>query len=224
MGRRKAKKSDDKDDAGSSLDRTYESRMRKHEAGIEEKWGTGLIGKTAKILAEEPQHAKAFRTGAEGERRVAATIKKRIKRDHLALHNRTYPNKKGDIDHIVITTSGVWVIDSKKYGGKIEVKRPMFDDERLMIKGRNQTKLVAGVRKQCEAVKAALAEHGLRRVPVHGLLCFVDGEFALPGTDVIDGISICGPKGMARTVNKDKGAGIDLSVVAAALDAAFPPA
>lgn len=117
MRRKRGVRSDDPKQAGASLRRTAGSQIAKRDEQIAAEHGTGIKGKHHKRFAEEPAQAKAFRTGAEGERAVARTLNKKVKGKHVLPHNQTHPNRRGDIDHIAITPAGVWVVDSKKYAG-----------------------------------------------------------------------------------------------------------
>ena len=47
--------------------------------------------------------------------------------------------------HLAVVPSGVYVIDAKRYKGKIEVRKLFFGDAKLVIGGRDKTKLIAGV-------------------------------------------------------------------------------
>lgn len=71
------------------------------------------------------------------------------------------PRTRGNIDHIAIAASGVWVIDAKKYKGKMERrdKGSFFkNDYRLYVNGRDQSKRVEGMAWQRDAVAAALQD------------------------------------------------------------------
>jgi hypothetical protein len=50
----------------------------------------------------------------------------------------------------------VWVIGSKKYKGKVEVRRPLFGDARLMIDRRDRSKLADGLARQVVAAELPL--------------------------------------------------------------------
>ncbi len=39
------------------------------------------------------------------------------------MHDRRIPRSKANIDHIVVTPGGVWVIDTKRYVGRAPEKR-----------------------------------------------------------------------------------------------------
>ena len=64
-------------------------------------------------------------------------------------------------------------------------------DIRLVVNGRDRTKLVDGVHRQRAQVRDAIAGTAFADAPVHGALCFVDSEwpwFAKPKT--VDGIVV----------------------------------
>jgi hypothetical protein len=52
-----------------------------------------------------------------------------------------------NIDHIAVAPSGVYVIDCKRYKGKMEVAEPLFGEAKLKINGRDRTKLIDGLQK-----------------------------------------------------------------------------
>ena len=67
-----------------------------------------------------------------------------------------------NIDHIAIAPTGVWVIDTKRYKGKVDVVKPWFREPRLTVARRDQTRLVVGLVKPVDLVKAAMARVGGR--------------------------------------------------------------
>jgi hypothetical protein len=71
------------------------------------------------------------------------------------LHNRRMPRGRGDIDHIAVTPSGVFVIDTKDWGGTVRVASPLLGTPQLLVGGRDRTKLVDGLDRQVAAVRAA---------------------------------------------------------------------
>ena len=96
------------------------------------------------------------------------------------LHDRCIPGTRANIDHIVISPAGVFVIDTKNWSGRVEQRDVggwFKTDLRLYVGGRDRTKRIAGMNGQLEAVKHALAARaGWREVPVTGALCFVSSE------------------------------------------------
>jgi hypothetical protein len=103
------------------------------------------------------------------------------------------PKSRANIDHIAIAPSGVFVIDAKRYRGKIEVRKSLFGDARLVIRGRDKTKLVEGLKRQVDAVRAGLALVE-QDVPVGGCFCFInpDGQAGGSGIPLFRTLSIDG--------------------------------
>jgi hypothetical protein len=63
--------------------------------------------------------ARAWRRGAAGERRTARLLR-RLERDgYTSLHDLAVPGSAANIDHLVIGPSGVFVVDSKQYTGRV---------------------------------------------------------------------------------------------------------
>lgn len=165
--------------AGVSARQEFERRHAKHERQIEQKWGTGRIGKVAKFLSDDPQTTKAWASGAKGEERVAKILHDRLDASAVLLHDRKVPGTRGNIDHLAVARTGVWIIDAKRYTGKVErrdVGGFFKSDWRLYVGGRDRTKAVIGLEWQLEAVRSALGEED---VPVHCALSFVDAEWPL---------------------------------------------
>jgi hypothetical protein len=140
-----------------------------------------------RLLSDE----RNWRTGAQGEQDLASALAQRCP-GVVLLNDRQGPRSGGNIDHIAVAPSGVYVIDCKRYRGKIEIRRPLFGKEQLIIKGRERTALVESLDWQVAHVKAALGV--AEAVPVHGCLCFVapDGFLADSGLPVLGTLTVHG--------------------------------
>jgi Nuclease-related domain len=64
--------------------------------------------------------ARAWRTGARGERRTARRLRRLVRRGYVVFHDLGMPGSRANIDHLLIGPSGVFVIDSKQYSGRVE--------------------------------------------------------------------------------------------------------
>jgi hypothetical protein len=157
---------------GASARREYERRQAKREAATRERHPR--LGNLLLRFQSPPSSEVAWDTGATGEEALAARLAKRCP-DAIVLHDRRMPRSRANIDHLAVAASGVYVIDAKRYKGKIEVRKPFFGEPRLLIAGRDQTKLVEGLTRQREAVRAALAE-AAPATPVHACFCFLSPE------------------------------------------------
>ncbi len=141
------------------------------------------------------------------------------------------PHSQANIDHIAVAASGVYVIDTKRYHGKIKVRKPLSSNEALIIAGRDRTKLVEGLGSQVAAVQAALSTVA-PNVPVRGCLCFVppDGFMADSGLPVLSTPKIRGyplyyPRRLARRLNRRGRVTPDQArVIHSDLVQRFPPA
>lgn len=166
--------------AGGSAQAEYERRHRQREARLEAKWGR--FAGVAKFLSDDPQSTMAWARGAEGERRLAAHLARELGDRAVFLHDRKVG--RANIDHLIVASSGVWVVDAKNYTGRVEYRnvagwlsRP---DNRIYVGGRDKTKLAAGLEWQVTAVRRALGELD---VAIHPALCFTSsdwGWFAKP--------------------------------------------
>jgi hypothetical protein len=166
--------------AGGSARREYERRMAKREDSVRARWGNRLGG-VVLALTVEPQSTRAWATGSIGEQRLAAAISEL--EGIIALHDRKVRGTRGNIDHLVIAPSGVFVIDAKRVRGQLHIRTvgPFWRSEpRLFAGGRDISKLADGLHWQVDAVKAVLAR-GSIAAPVTPVLCFVDGEWPLFG-------------------------------------------
>ena len=150
--------------AGAGPQREYERRSVKRNERIEQKWGR--LAPVARFHSDEPQHTAAFGKGADGERRLASHLEREVGDGAIFLHSRKIPN--GDIDHLAIAPSGIYVIDAKNYTGRIEARNVgnwRTVDRRLYVGGRDKSKLLEGkplsfgpvsclwAKKLCELIK-----------------------------------------------------------------------
>lgn len=183
---------------GASARAEYERRRAKREQKLEATWGDGHLGKLAKKLSDDPRSTASWAKGAEGEVKVAQVLHKRIGNRAVILHDRSLPGTRANVDHLVIAPNGVWVIDSKRYRGKVErrdVGRMFRRDERLFVGGRDRSNLVEGMSWQVEAVRMALGDASL---PMHACLTFVGAEWSLFAKPFqLDGVWITWPKKLA---------------------------
>jgi hypothetical protein len=117
-------------------------------------------------------------TGAGSDLGVAEIFFQTLGEQAILLHNRSVPRANGAIDHLVVARSGVWIIDAKRFDGKVEsrkVGRWPRRDVHLYVGGLDRTKTVSGLQWQRDAVGLALGD---RDIPVHGALTFVGADWA----------------------------------------------
>lgn len=208
-------------DPGASARREHERRRRRREAQTRARHPH--IGGLLLALGEPPAHERTWATGAEGERMVAEALARRCP-DVAVLHDRALAQGRANIDHIAIAPTGVWVIDTKRYKGTIKVAGPLFGSPRLIIAGRDETKLVAGLRGQVAAVREQVAAI-LPGTTVHGAFCFVEGDLAGWRTQSIDGLPLLYRRSLVKRLKADGALGTaSIAALREALAICFPPA
>jgi hypothetical protein len=163
--------------AGASARREYQRRHDRREKRIDQKWGR-LAG-VVKFVSDDPQSTTAWAKGSEGERRLAAHLERALGDRAVLLNDRKVPGTRGNIDHLAIASSGVWVIDAKNYAGMVEhrdVGGWFRSDLRIYVGGRDRTTIADGMGWQLDAVRTELAGTA---VPVRGAVCFIEAEWKL---------------------------------------------
>ena len=210
--------------AGASAAREYERRKAKREERIRARHPK--LGGLILALSDDPQSTKAWESGRKGEVTLGARLDEQTSEALLVLHDRRIPGTKANIDHIVVTAGGVFVVDAKRYVDKrpelrVEggILRPRV--EKLVVGGRDRTKLVDGVLSQVERVRAVLGDED---VPVAGVLCFVEADWPLVGAFFSTrGVRVVSPRRLSKIL-AESGGGVDVASVRDRVAAAFLPA
>lgn len=126
-------------EAGASARREHERRKAIRESAVRERHPR--LGGVILALQDAPQHETSWGQGASGEKLVAQALAKRCS-DVAVLRDRRIPGSRANIDHIAVAATGVWVIDTKRYRGKLQIAKSLFGKPTLRIAGRDKTKLV----------------------------------------------------------------------------------
>lgn len=184
---------------GASAAHEYQRRHDNRQARLDQRFGAfaGIV----KFLVDDPQSTKAWAKGSSGERELAESLSRRIGDRAVLLHDRKVPKSSANIDHLAIASSGIWVIDAKKYQGKLSrVDKGGWRtiDYHVLVGGRDQTKLVPSMHKQGSIVRHALGDSDIE---IHLALCFIGAEwdfFLKPFK--IDGVWIIYPKMLAELI------------------------
>jgi hypothetical protein len=143
----------------------------------------------------------------------------------IALHKRRMQNGRGDIDHIAIAPTGIYVIDTKDWKGKVEIVRPWFGAPKLLINRRDCTKLLDGLERQIAAVRAVLDREGGGATPTQGALCFTRADLPWLQTQELRGHLLLYGKALAKRLNAEGPLdAVEIERVARELAAALPAA
>ena len=178
---------------GASARRKFERHHARREEQIRGKHKR--LGGLILALSDDPQSTRAWGVGAIGEERLGARLNELAGDSMRVLHDRGIPRSAANIDHLSITPMGVLVIDAKRYKGRprlvVEGGLIRTRVEKLVVDGRDRTKLVDGALKQVEVVRGLVGVD----VPVRGVLCFVDSDWPLiGGAFTTRGVEVLRPK------------------------------
>jgi hypothetical protein len=111
------------------------------------------------------------------------------------------PLGRGNIDHIAVAPTGIYVIDAKAHSGTVRIDKPLFGATTLRIAGRDHTKLIDGLDRQVAAVRTALHGSDHADVGVHGVLCFTNAELPILRTLTMRGHRLLYRKALAKQLN-----------------------
>jgi hypothetical protein len=212
--------------------REYERRMDHRDDRVRAR--LPRLGPLLLAVFDESQTTRAFKQGAEGERRAVKRLLESGGDDVHFLVNRKlgHGRRDGDIDVVAISSMGVWVIDVKRYADAkvgIEKRGGLFSErtEHLLVRGRDSDHLLLGMEKQVAAVNSVLSRDEFpAETPVLPVLCFVDAQLPLVGQLTVRDIRVLGPKRLSKLIRASVGSlnPADIDRVAKELDAALPPA
>jgi hypothetical protein len=126
--------------------------------------------------------------------------------DSVVFHDRTVPRTRGTIDHLIVATSGVWVVTARSHVGRVGLpdrRRWMADHLHLYVGGHDRTRIVDGLTWQAKGVHAHLASIDVRDVPVHAVLCFTNTDWGLyAGRSRVDGATITWPNRLIQRIRQ----------------------
>lgn len=162
-------------------------RILRSQAGV-----TAIHGEAAGSLKTEKMRIRKSNRdkGVIGELGVAKDL------DYLAgeygltaLHDLSIPGTKANIDHILITRKIVYVIDAKNYTGIVKVAPNKAGKKTLRVGGRDQSLLVAKLKKYAEAVTEYLDSEGVS-IKVIPVLAFYQAKFHDDSAVTVDGVTV----------------------------------
>jgi hypothetical protein len=192
----------DRGEAGGSAAREWKRRHEKRESQIRSRYGK--LGGLVLAFSEDPHSTNAWAYGANGERALGRVLDPLREEGMGVLHDRRIPGSRANIDHIVVAPYGVFVIDAKNYKGKVERRdRGGFfsTDYRLYVGNRDKSALIAGMRKQAEAVRKALNAPP-EEIPIIQTICFVAADWSLFARPIqFDAVQVLWPSALAKQLH-----------------------
>jgi hypothetical protein len=142
---------------------------------------------------------------ADADRRARSRLQFIESRGVIVLNDRREPGSKSSIKLIAVSSSGVFVIDTKNYKGLVHTKRlgPLgnLGTPELHVGRRNCTTSVEQVARQMKVVRDALQSTSWgSEVPVHGMLCLTRADWGFASAIEISDVWVGWPKLMAGRV------------------------
>jgi len=138
-----------------------------------------------------PDTTIAWRTGALGEERTGDLLRPLEAQGFRVMHDRLMPRSRANIDHIVVGPPGVFIVETKNYGGKLRVRHG-----EVWVAGRRKTEIVAQAKREAAAVAAVVSP-----VPVTPLLCVHRADLGWFKVEA-DGVRIVASREMVKVLRK----------------------
>jgi len=188
--------------AGASAQREHDRRAAKREERVKERFGRRFGGLLLAVV-DEPQSTRAWALGALGERKLAEALADVS--DIVVLHDRKVPGTRGNIDHLVIAPGGLFVVDAKRYKGRLQIrdKGGLFrTDKRLYVGGRDCSHLADNMGWQVKAVETLLESVDCK-VAITPVLCFLEVEWPLLfAPESFHGVRLESPRSLRKLVTR----------------------
>jgi hypothetical protein len=189
------------------------------------------VGGSAALREARVRRDPKWTKGAAGEYLMDLSLHNHVNEGAVILTDRQVPGTKSNIDHIVVAPSGVWIIDSKNWRGKIEYKSAtmMGTAKRLFVGGKDRTSTVEAIFNQVIPVAQVIGD---RSVPIKPALVFIDGDWSDTSAARILAnkpyqhltVWISWPKAIWKKINEPGPLDADaVKRIGANLDAALPP-
>lgn len=194
------------------------------ESVLDPPWGgvAAILAALAMVVAIDRMNvAESWRIGAEGEQKTASYLAGLEAAGFIVRHDRRVPGYGGNVDHIAIGPTGVWVIETKSYRGGVEVY-----GDRLEVNGQPRDRIVDQVYKEAVALQIALGDRlssiGITVSPVLCLHRAKLGWFdkSVRGVRIVDGRGLAKLLRSGETLLGEE----QVATLAADIDRLFRPA
>ncbi len=176
-----------------------------------------------------PLHIAAWEQRAADERTLVRYLDEITAGRAVVLHDRMVPALRATIDHVVVASSGIWVIDTNRFGGRIgyrssDLVHPSAAD--LQAGPRREAKLVTAMAELCDAVRSIVAPVGdVAASSIRPAVCFTHGQWPGPAhTETIHDVIVAPPVALGAAILQDGWLGPDaINAIATHLTADLPP-
>jgi hypothetical protein len=134
------------------------------------------VGGSAALREARSRNDPKWTKGAAGEYLMDLSLHNHVNDGSVILTDRQVPGTMSNIDHVVVAASGVWIIDTKIWKGKIQYKSTtlMSTSKRLFVDGKDRTSAVEAIFNQVIPVAQIIGD---KSVPIQPALVFIDGDW-----------------------------------------------
>lgn len=189
------------------------------------------VGGSAALREARSRRDSKWTKGAAGEYLMDLSLHNHLYEGSVILTDRALPETASNIDHIVVASSGVWILDTKTWRGKIEYKSTSMlgTEKRLFVGGKDRTSAVEAIFNLVIPVAQIIND---KSIPIRPALVFMDGEWSDAATArIVTGrpyqhltVWIAWPKAIWKKINEPGPlAASVIKSIAEQLDAALPP-
>lgn len=194
---------------------------------------TNPAGGTSALAVGQSRKDSKWVKGAAGEYLMATALHAGLGGKAVVLNDRAIPKSHANIDHVVIASSGIWIIDSKLWKGPIRVKSAgglLNPALKLMVGNRDESARTEKIYSQVIPIANLLGDP---RIPIHPALVFIDGNW---GSGIafraiqnrpyeMLGVTIAWPKAIIAKIEEPGPLSTEAVItIANELDSALPPA
>lgn len=174
-----------------------------------------LRDKAARLEAE----AKQWDKGAEGERRTAAILSGLAAAGYVVLDDLAIPGSKANIDHVVIGPSGVVVVETKAYTGRLQLSDGTLWHGRFPLR-----RELSAAQFEADKVREVVASTGWS-VKVRSVMCVHGVDVPADPTGALAPLELCGPLTLQSVITSTPPhlSQVHVQHLAGLIEAALPP-
>jgi len=148
------------------------------------------------------KHVQNLKRGRDGERDVAEILDNLKSCGAQVLHD--IPGDKGNVDHVVISTRGIFVIETKSWSKPDGLWELDFDGEQIYIESRTpDASPIVQSKAECAEIRSLLRDSTSKTFPVRGVVVFLDWFVNRKPAAKGSGIWVLNPKELAGWIRRE---------------------
>jgi len=190
------------------------------------------VGGSSALREAAPRCDPKFQKGAVGEYLLGNFLNKNLSAHEILLNDRSVPSSRGNIDHIVIASSGVWILDTKNWTGRVNLRNVAghFDERRrLYADDEDRTEKIEALDKQVIPVATLIGDSSIDVTPA--LVLVDEDRTGISPARILTskpqkylGVWIIWPKALVKKIQAPGPLSPEaVAALAKRLDCAFPP-